>query len=103
MVPLRVRVKPPMEFPRFDRHFLTAMERCSDATNEEPVPGGFGAALAGDHRQAGSNAWRLAKEPRDGFEVLEGRAFRHAWTLVTTLPRLTLSLSDNAPLATTSR
>jgi hypothetical protein len=42
------------------------------------------------HRQA-NDLWA-------GFEALEGRAFRHDWTLVTTLPRLKLSLSDNAPL-----
>ena len=27
-----------MEFPRFDGHRLTGIERCSDAEDEEPVP-----------------------------------------------------------------
>ncbi len=30
-----------MEFPRFRGHLLIEMERCSDATNKEPVPGGI--------------------------------------------------------------
>ena len=30
-----------MEFPRFRGHPLTEVERCSDAKNKEPVPGGF--------------------------------------------------------------
>jgi hypothetical protein len=30
-----------LEFPRFRGHPLTEVERCSDATNKEPVPGGF--------------------------------------------------------------
>jgi hypothetical protein len=30
-----------LEFPRFRGHPFTEVERCSDATKKEPVPGGF--------------------------------------------------------------
>jgi hypothetical protein len=47
--------RPPLEFPRFRRHPLTEVERCSDATNKESVPDGFPGA---DRRIAWSRAER---------------------------------------------
>ena len=60
-----------LEFPRFDGPFLTAMERCSDATTRNPYPADFRDQIVALHR-AGRSIRDLADEFEPCAETIYG-------------------------------